>query len=166
MSGPCSCQQAAQAADQGQAGSHPGDGWLKAVAGQIIWMCHEVRDAHAVWCAAETRFRSAIAHGACRWTVEPISDAPTNAVQNHFGSSPLGLEKFAAVLAQEALPLVFRSIPVLLSLSVTTSLMAWNNPEKLEEIKKSLEMMKSLGLTLVPSGAQRRPEGRRPAQTP
>eukprot|EP00971_Amphidinium_carterae_P072029 1424568-Amphidinium_carterae.1 len=44
--------------------------------------------------------------------------------------------------------------------------MAWNNPEKLEEIKQSLEMMKSLGLTIVPSGAQRRPEGRRPAQTP
>eukprot|EP00971_Amphidinium_carterae_P067799 1342590-Amphidinium_carterae.1 len=36
----------------------------------------------------------------------------------------------------------------------------------MEELKHSFEVMKSLGLTIVPSGAPRRPEGRRPAQTP
>eukprot|EP00971_Amphidinium_carterae_P011524 226916-Amphidinium_carterae.1 len=44
--------------------------------------------------------------------------------------------------------------------------MAWNDPKSVEALKNSFEVMKSLGLTIVPSVAQRRPEGRRPAQTP
>eukprot|EP00971_Amphidinium_carterae_P159781 3167932-Amphidinium_carterae.1 len=44
--------------------------------------------------------------------------------------------------------------------------MAWNDPKSVEALKKSFEVMTSLGFTVVPSGAQRRPEGRRPAQTP
>eukprot|EP00971_Amphidinium_carterae_P116375 2305149-Amphidinium_carterae.1 len=44
--------------------------------------------------------------------------------------------------------------------------MAWNDPQSVEALKNSLQVMKSLGLTIVPSVAPRRPEGRRPAQTP